>query len=177
MVALRHAVWAVAGRSFQFDFAGEWLYEYRKDLLGYALLALVFWLGRRRARRAERPDAAPDEAAAPAFVTLQDGVRPVRFAAGEVLAAEASGNYVELVLAGGRRPLVRTTLARALEALAAHGFVRTHRSWIVCAGRVVEVDPTGTGDWLLRLDGGVEAPLSRRFPEALRRIREQQAAA
>ena len=167
MVALRHAIWAARGESYAFDFAGDWFYEYRKDVIAYGAMAAITWmLARRSAAKAAPP-------AADATVVLHDGARRLRFDAAAILAAEASGNYVELILADGRRPLVRTTLAKAEAALSPHGFVRTHRSWLVRSDRVQAIEPTGSGDHVLRLDGGVSAPLSRRFPQALRAVRER----
>ena len=86
------------------------------------------------------------------------------------MAVRSAGNYAEFLLADGRRPLMRTPLA-ALEArLAPLGFVRTHRSWLVNAARVTGVKPEGSGDYAVELDE-VEAPLSRRFREALAILR------
>ncbi|WP_375269447.1 LytTR family DNA-binding domain-containing protein, partial [Phenylobacterium sp.] len=70
----------------------------------------------------------------------------------------------------GRRPMMRISLS-ALEAeLGPHGFVSTHRSWLVNAGQVRELRPESSGDYRVVL-GPVEAPISRRFPEALSRLR------
>jgi hypothetical protein len=87
-------------------------------------------------------------------------------------AAMAAGNYVEFHMVDGRRPLMRTTLASVEAELAPHGFVRTHRSWLVNAACVRELKAEGgSGDHRLELEGRVEAPLSRRFPQALDRLR------
>jgi DNA-binding LytR/AlgR family response regulator len=67
---------------------------------------------------------------------------------------------------------MRTTLSRVEAALSAHGFVRTHRSWLVNAARLRSVAAEGSGDFQLELEDGVQAPLSRRFPEALARLRQ-----
>ena len=42
--------------------------------------------------------------------------------------------------------------------------------WLVNAARVTELRPEKSGDYAVRL-GDLEAPLSRRFPEALARLR------
>jgi DNA-binding LytR/AlgR family response regulator len=54
--------------------------------------------------------------------------------------------------------------------MAEHGFVRTHRSWLVNPARVTGLRPEGSGDYAVEL-GAVEAPLSRRFPQALAALR------
>jgi DNA-binding LytR/AlgR family response regulator len=106
-------------------------------------------------------------------VRLKDGRRWAQFAADAIEAAEACGNYVELKLTDGRRPLVRTTLAAAEAELAPHGFLRTHRSWLVRAASVNALTPTGSGDHAVTLASGLSAPLSRRFPQALSTVRAQ----
>ena len=82
----------------------------------------------------------------------------------------SAGNYVEVLLADGRRPLMRATLAAVEVELERFGFVRVHRSWLVNTGRVTGLRPEGSGDWTVEL-GSVEAPVSRRFPDALARLK------
>lgn len=168
MVLIRDAVWFLAGIGpYDFDVSvPEFVYEFRKDLITYSFIAAIFWAAP-RVLQARADAARPGEA----VVELQDGARTLRFRASAIVAAEAQGNYVELALGDGRRPLVRTTLAAALERLGPHGFVRTHRSWIVAADRVVSATPTGAGDQTLTLEGGLAAPLSRRYGEAADAIR------
>jgi len=66
---------------------------------------------------------------------------------------------------------MRGYMARIEAALAPHGFVRTHRSWLVNAERVRALAPAGSGDYRLDLGCGLSAPLSRRYPGALTRLR------
>ena len=66
---------------------------------------------------------------------------------------------------------MRAPLSQVEAALTPHGFVRTHRSWLVNAARVRALQPAGSGDFRVALDGNLCAPLSRRFPEALARLR------
>jgi DNA-binding LytR/AlgR family response regulator len=90
---------------------------------------------------------------------------------GEILAVQAARNYVEFVLEDGRRPLMRASIAQIEAALAPAGFVRTHRSWLVNAERVRALSAAGSGDFRLDLGGCLTAPLSRRYPAALARLR------
>ena len=101
---------------------------------------------------------------------IRDGARVIRTPVDQILAVTSAGNYVEFLLADGRRPLMRASLARMEAELAPHGLVRTHRSWLVNAARVTELRPETSGDYLVVL-GGVEAPVSRRFPQALARLK------
>jgi hypothetical protein len=136
-------------------------YELSKDLPAYLVSILMFrlllgWL-------------IPAEPAASVF-DIRDGARLVRAPLGEILAVRSAGNYVEFVLADGRRPLMRTPLAAIETELAGRGFVRTHRSWLVNGARVTGLRPEGSGDYAVEI-GQVEAPLSRRFPGALAALR------
>jgi DNA-binding LytR/AlgR family response regulator len=102
---------------------------------------------------------------------IRDGAALIRIPTNEILAARAAGNYVEFFLCGGRRPLMRASLRNIEVELARAGFLRTHRSWLVNARHVRALVPLGSGDFRIDLDGGESAPLSRRFPEALARLR------
>jgi DNA-binding LytR/AlgR family response regulator len=138
-------------------------YEMVKDVLAYAISVAGFrvllgWTAR----------LAPERL--PGVFDIRDGQRLVRAPLESILAVRSAGNYVEFLLVDGRRPLMRKPLA-ALEAeLAPLGFVRTHRSWLVNAGRVTGLRPEGSGDYAVEI-GELEAPLSRRFPDALAALR------
>jgi DNA-binding LytR/AlgR family response regulator len=54
--------------------------------------------------------------------------------------------------------------------LAPRGFVRTHRSWLVNVGKVTTLKPEGSGDYTVEL-GKQSVPVSRRFPDALAKLR------
>jgi DNA-binding LytR/AlgR family response regulator len=72
----------------------------------------------------------------------------------------AADNYVELH-SGGRVTMRRMTLADAERALAGQGFVRIQRRYRIYRSRIAAV--TGNGDKMVRLDGGAELPVGRRF--------------
>jgi DNA-binding LytR/AlgR family response regulator len=101
---------------------------------------------------------------------IRDGARLVRVPVSEILAVRSAGNYAEFLLADGRRPLMRSSLGALETGMAEHGFLRTHRSWLVNPSRVTGLRPEGSGDYAIEL-GAVEAPLSRRFPQALSTLR------
>lgn len=144
-------------------FGDRFIYELRKDLLSYALFGFVFWVtGYLRSRR--------DELVRPVSFDIRDGARIIRTSLSDILAVSSAGNYVEFRLADGRRPLMRATLAAIEVELESFGFVRAHRSWLVNARRVTGLRPEGSGDWTVEL-GPVEAPLSRRYPQALERLK------
>jgi len=169
-VFLRKVVYAALGRHYVFGAFGEWIYEYRKDVLAYWGMAVVFHLSARLSSGARAAPRAPTAEPEPTF-DIRDGLRIIRAPVSEIISARSAGNYVEFHLADGRRPLMRATLAGVEAALAPHGFLRTHRSWLVNPQRVRALEPEGSGDWRVALEGGGEAPLSRRFPQALEALR------
>jgi hypothetical protein len=167
MTLLRAILDAVVHQPFTWRWS-EALYEYRKDALSYVGLASIFWLLDRPGRAPAQTPASPAAASpgAPVTFDIRDGATLRRVPVGEILAAKAAGNYVEFALQDGARPLMRASMAQIESALAPHGFVRTHRSWLVNAERVRAISAAGSGDFRLDLDGGVTAPLSRRYPAA-----------
>jgi hypothetical protein len=163
MNAMRVAIYAIAGDHYPFGEAGFW-YEYRKDVIAYLIWAAIFWFFMR-----ESP--AGPASNARRMIDIRDGKRLLRVPIEEIAAIRAAGNYVEFVLIDDRRPLARQSLSVARQALG-EDFVRTHRSWAINAAHVRELRAVGAGDYEVELGGGIKAPLSRRFPEALRRLRE-----
>ncbi len=145
----------------------EFPYEFRKDMMSYALAVTIFWLALQRS--AQRPVEAASPAQ-PATFDIQDGAKLIRVPVAQILAVRSAGNYAEFVLIDGRRPLMRSSLTAVLKDLEPLGFVRCHKSWLVNAARVTGLKPEGSGDYAIEL-GALEVPLSRRFPEALARLR------
>jgi DNA-binding LytR/AlgR family response regulator len=168
-VALRTLAYPVfLGHAYRFGpLVSEFLYEAGKDLPAYALGAAAFWAVLRWWAPARPPASDP---AAPAWFDIRDGARLVRAPMADILAVRSAGNYAEFLLSDGRRPLMRTSLGGLEARLAPQGFIRTHRSWLVNSARVTGLRPEGSGDYAVEL-GAVEAPLSRRFREALAALR------
>ena len=165
-VLLRRLVFEWMGAA-PYWFDDRFVYELRKDLLSYAGLVSAFWLITYLRRRRDEP-------ARTARFDIRDGARIIRTPVSAIVAINSAGNYVEFWLSDGRRPLMRTTLAAVELDLASLGFARTHRSWLVNAEQVTGLRPEGSGDWMVEL-GTVEAPLSRRYPQALERLRSKSA--
>jgi hypothetical protein len=170
MVGLRVLIWRLRDGVYGFDFGGDWLYEYRKDALSFAILFFLLLVAPRLPawpRRERQPDAARSR------ICLADGRREIEVDPAELRAVRGGGNYVELILAGNRRRLIRTTLDAAEAALGAHGFRRTHRSWLVRLATVEGISRTAAGDFRLRLDDQLVVPLSRRSRTVLAELRDQ----
>ncbi|WP_439473210.1 LytTR family DNA-binding domain-containing protein [Brevundimonas sp.] len=160
-VWLRGLVYDAMGGSY--EFGDRFIYELRKDAISYLSFLAVFWaVGYLRRRR--------DEPVRPVSFDIRDGVRIIRAPLADIVAVSSAGNYVEFWLADGRRPLMRATLAAIEVELERFDFVRVHRSWLVNAGRVTGLRPDGSGDWTVEL-GQIEAPVSRRYPQALERLK------
>lgn len=164
---LRLLVFAALDIPYQYVVPDRFIYELRKDGLGYFIGLTAFWA---LLRAYGRPQEGVTNTTASATFDIRDGAKVVRAQVADILAVSSAGNYVEFVLADGRKPLMRSSLTAIEAELAPHGFVRTHRSWLVNAARVTELRPEKSGDYAVGL-GGVVAPLSRRFPEALARLR------
>ncbi len=86
---------------------------------------------------------------------------------GDIVSVTSAGNYVEYVLTGGRRHLIRATLQAEAERLAAFGLARVHRTRLVNLKRVVALEWGASGDFELRLDTGERIAGSRRFKDAV----------
>jgi hypothetical protein len=166
-IGLRALAYAAAGAHYRIGpFWPDFAFELRKDAIGYALfivgLAFIAHL-----LRQQRAGAAP---AQPATFDIRDGARLTRVRLDEVLAVGSAGNYVEFVLRDGRRPMMRSSLSALEATLGPGGFVRTHRSWLVNAALVTGLRPEGSGDYAVAIDSLI-VPLSRRFPDALARLK------
>lgn len=166
-VALRKLAYWLDGYSY--DFGPFWThfgYEFRKDALGYALFIAGFAVIEHMLRQQQLIET-PGQTLT---FDIRDGAKLTRVRLDEVLAITSAGNYVEFLLRDGRRLLMRSPLSALEEELGPRGFLRTHRSWLVNAARMTALKPEGSGDYTVELET-VRAPLSRRFPEALAKLR------
>jgi two-component system LytT family response regulator len=85
----------------------------------------------------------------------------------DILAVQAEGNYVSL------RPrtnsyLVHESLSSMAEKLKPYGFIRIHRSVVVNISAVEEIQPLPTGEYRLRVKGGKEYLVTRKYKDNLR---------
>lgn len=166
-VLLRKAIFSLAGVHYDFGpFLQNYLYEVQKDALGYLLFLGCFTLIEHLLRQQQLMEA-PGQTLT---FDIRDGAKLVRVRLDEVLAVASAGNYVEFHLRDGRRLLMRSSLSALEGELSPRGFLRTHRSWLVNRSRLTGLMPEGSGDYTVQLET-VRAPLSRRFPEALAKLR------
>jgi DNA-binding LytR/AlgR family response regulator len=87
----------------------------------------------------------------------------------EVISAEAQGNYVLLVQTA-RSHLLRGSIADVAEKLLPYGFIRIHRSVLLNASWVTEIQPYSAGEYLVRTRGGQEYTASRTYKKNLRSL-------
>jgi len=169
-IALRIlAYWVLGGHYHVGHLWTQFFYELRKDGFGYVMFLAGFALIEHLLRQ-QQPAAAPAVPTADSTFDIRDGAKLSRVRLSDILAVTSAGNYVEFVMADGRRLLMRKALAALESDLEGRGFVRTHRSWLVNAARVTALKPEGSGDYEISL-GELEVPLSRRFKTALTRLR------
>lgn len=85
----------------------------------------------------------------------------------EIVAVQAEGNYVSLQ----HRPnlyLLHESLSSMAEKLKPYGFIRIHRSVVVNASAVEEIQSLPTGEYRLRVKGGKEYLVTRTYKDNLR---------
>jgi two-component system LytT family response regulator len=102
-------------------------------------------------------------------VLVEAGERVVLLPLTRVERFESDRNYV-VVYAGADRYRLRTTLDRLEERLDPQVFVRIHRSTIVRADQVTELQPWSHGDYVVMLASGARVRLSRRYRDRLSRF-------
>ncbi len=167
MTALR-LLWfsAILGRNFEFPLTfGRLSYEFPKDIATYFTVSIgIIAFRYLRQRVDQRQQAAPT---APGrlperFAVRKRGGNEVMVEVADIDWIEASGNYAILHV-GGETFEIRSSLAKLEGELDPKRFVRVHKSHVVNISRVTEVTPWVSGDWRIRLQGGAEVNLSRRY--------------
>ena len=85
----------------------------------------------------------------------------------DIVAVQAEGNYVSLQ----HRPhpyLVHESLSAMANKLKPYGFIRIHRSVVVNISAAEEIQPLPTGEYRLRVRGGMEYLVTRTYKHNLR---------
>jgi DNA-binding LytR/AlgR family response regulator len=104
-------------------------------------------------------------------IAIKAGDKVLFVDAGQVIAAEARGNYVSLQHISGSY-LIREPIVRIEEKLSPYGFVRIHRGILVNAAFVKEFMRASGGEYLLRMTSGKEYTVSRTYKRNLRLFAE-----
>ena len=159
---------------------GNLVFEYKKDikiyLIAVAIIAVYRHFRSQRGAASETEDSriTPPTGSEPRpskklAVQTRKGERLLEIDLIDYL--EAARNYVE-VHADGEQYLVRSPLNRLAARLPAERFLRTHRSFLVNAEAVIELQATNSGS-LLVLRSGAEVPVSRGHRDAVRSALER----
>ena len=85
----------------------------------------------------------------------------------DILAVQAAGNYVSLRLQR-QSYSVHESLSSMAEKLKPYGFVRIARSVVVNISAVEEIQPLPTGEYRLRVKGGKEYLVTRKYKHKLK---------
>lgn len=163
MGVLRWAVYELAGASYApLAPLGDFLYEFRKDALGYVgFVGLYVAWGALR-----RPRELASAASQPQAIEVRDGSRRQFVPLAEIGWIEAAGNYVHLQC-GQASVLHRASLSEMGRRLEGEGFVRIHRSRLVRRTAIAQVESRPSGDYVVRLADGRELVGSRRYRRPL----------
>jgi len=95
------------------------------------------------------------------------GGRARIFELADLISVKAQGNYV-LLQAGPRSHLIRKSVAHMERALSPYGFVRIHRSVLVKAAAVLDIQRERGGNFSLRTLDGTQWIVSRTYVNNLR---------
>lgn len=117
----------------------------------------------------ESPSRSYSYADKPARIAIKSKGKILLINPTDVLAVEAEGNYVSLLLASGSH-ILRESISSMAEKLKCYGFVRIHRSVIVNASYVEELSPGATGEYILHITGGKQYVVSRTYRRNLKHL-------
>jgi two-component system LytT family response regulator len=87
----------------------------------------------------------------------------------DIIAVEARGNYC-VFLCATKSHRLRESISTMEKALKVHGFLRIHRSVLVNAAMVEEIQPWPTGEYALRVKGGKEFTVTRTYKKHLHKL-------
>jgi two-component system, LytTR family, response regulator len=99
-------------------------------------------------------------------IAIKDKGRIVFVDVGELISAEAHGNYVLLQQKVGSY-LLRETLSGIAEKLKPYGFIRIHRSVLVNVAFVETIQPGVGSEYVLHTKGGKQYPVTRTYRDNL----------
>lgn len=89
--------------------------------------------------------------------------------AADIISVEAQGNYVLLHHTSSSH-LLRESIATMEERLQPQGFSRIHRSVLVNAAMVEEIQPRRSGEYVLRMQGGRQYTVTRTYKRNLQNL-------
>jgi len=115
---------------------------------------------------------APSVAPVPAQrLTVRDGEGLRLVESNQVEWIESAGNYVH-VHSGGRAYVIRTTMDRIAQRLAADPFLRVRRTALINTRFVAKIERYGKGTYVVHLRSGAKVVTGRFYQAGLRRLLE-----
>jgi LytTr DNA-binding domain len=136
----------------------------------YALVAVGCSHARLSASHRLRAPASTDPVItrdAPPILLVQQEAGLVPMDLAQVIAVEATGDYIKLHRARDTL-LIKMTISDAAKRLGAAGFLRVHRSWLVRLEAVSLFEPVGQGRWRALISHQLAVPVSRSGAKLLR---------
>ena len=172
MVGLRYIVFLFVEDAY--IFSDHWfrnlVVEYQKDLkifFGIVAIISVYRYFRETSANAALASVGADR------LIVQTGKGETVVRREEIEWLEAARNYVT-ISTGEREFLVRNTLSKLEQQLAAGPIVRTHRSHMVNIDSIEEILSTESGGQEIRLRSGKFVPLSRGYRDKFRSLFDEQ---
>lgn len=102
----------------------------------------------------------------PSRIAIKVKRRILLIDAADIIAVEAKRNYVLLHHTSSSH-MLRESIATMEEKLNSHGFMRIHRSVLVNAALVEEIQPRPAGEYVLRVKGGEKYTVTRTYKKNL----------
>jgi two-component system, LytTR family, response regulator len=99
-------------------------------------------------------------------VAIRSGKKILFIDTADIISVEAEGHYV-LLQHKTSGYLLRESISTMAEKLGLFGFVRIHRSSLVNAAFVEEIQPLSTGEYMLRVRGGKQYTVTRTYKKNL----------
>jgi len=107
----------------------------------------------------------------PSRIAIRSGKKILFIDTADIIAVEAEGHYVVLQHKSNGY-LLRESISTMAEKLSLFGFVRIHRSSLVNAVFVEEIQPLSTGEYVLRVRGGKRYTVTRTYKKNLHLLAE-----
>ncbi len=104
-------------------------------------------------------------------IAIKAGKKILFIDSADIIAVEAEGNYV-LLQHKSSAYLLRESISTMAEKLSLYGFVRIHRSYLVNAAFVEEIQRLSTGVYVLRVRGGKKYMITRTYKKNLHLLAE-----
>ncbi|GAA6138096.1 LytTR family DNA-binding domain-containing protein [Arenicella sp. 4NH20-0111] len=172
MVLIRETVYWLAGSDYRFGAIGfGFLYEYRKDLLTFAVLVSAIQCYRfivsRVGGEANLIGYSDEKPTITDRILVKKLGKEFIVKIADVDWLESSGNYVNLHVGKSIYP-TRNTMSALIPTLVEHGFCRIQRSYGVNLDRVESIEVLDHGGGSLTLVNGKTLPISRRYRDELK---------